>query len=190
MSVLAYLLEPDMHLSGCWELGEISGASDRVPLPSYMFRQGRELALPQDLCISLSRPGREIPFTMAAVEVPVVGNAIAAVLRELESDVQLIPAVISRPVADSYSVVNTRRVVDAIDSSASKVTRWGPNDGRPDKEGSIRMVTRLVLDAHALRTAPQIFRLKGWVIPLIARAELGQRLRGFEGLDLIPIETA
>lgn len=188
MKPLAYLLESDMGFDEGWELGEVAYRSDEKSVPPHLFRQGVPFEVAQGLVVPASRTGRETQFTMAPFEVPVVGSRIAALLERNEAE--LVPVDVSRPVGERYFILNTLRETDAIDATKSRITRWKASDGRPDKTGSIRMITRLVLSAEAVCCAPQIFRLSGWAIPLVVRSELAERLREFEGLDLIPVETS
>lgn len=189
MTALAYLLESDLGFEGGWDLQEVAYRREGKSVPPHLFRRSEPFDSPDGLIVQAGRSGRETQFTMAPFEVPVVGPQFAALLAD-RGDVQLVPVDVSRPVSGRYFILNTLREVDAIDLANSRVTRWQTSDGRPDKVGSIRMITHLVLSADAVRAAPQIFRLSGWVVPLVVKKELAERLRGLEGLDLIPVETA
>jgi hypothetical protein len=119
---------------------------------------------------------------------PVVSSRLAACLLEnASSDLQLVPVKVSGTDEPHY-VVNVCSVVPCIAEPETKVVRWLPHDGRPEKVGTFRMMLEPVLTAE-LHARESIFRAKGWEIMLLCTASLKAALLhgGFTGIELVDL---
>ncbi|MCX7217647.1 MAG: hypothetical protein NTY70_01545 [Burkholderiales bacterium] len=116
---------------------------------------------------------------------PVVSSRLAECLLECApSDLQLVPVRVSGT-EELHYIVNICSLVPCIAEPETKVTRWLPEDGRPEKVGAFRMVIEPVLTAEQHAGQP-IFRAQGWEIMMLCTASLKNvLLRGrFSGLEL------
>ena len=133
--------------------------------------------------------GVMLPLNFGPFDIPVARRALAErIARLAPDDVQVVPATTDS--GEACGIVNVLTCRDCIDELASVGTRWAPGDGRPDKVGQFRMITRLVVDAGKAGGA-QVLRLTGWLTPLIVSEALLSNLdrRDLAGLALTVVTS-
>lgn len=116
--------------------------------------------------VQVSQAGQKVKFNLAAFDMPVVSHDVEQLLSQLAPDlIQMLPVKV-RGAKESYAIANVLSSCACLDEARSEVMKWQPEDGRPEKTGQYRMITRMVIDP--LRTKGlQIFRMEGWRISLI-----------------------
>ncbi|KQV52726.1 hypothetical protein ASC95_07855 [Pelomonas sp. Root1217] len=150
-----------------------------------LFTQGKRVDIAGDLYLSKRREGKPLDFTLADFDMPVVSDRLAALLlQHAKDEIQLVPvSVHGEP--STYQILNVCAAVPCIAEPETVVTRWGPDDGRPDKIGQLRMVMSPVMSADQ-HGGQAIFRAEGWQIMLLCHCGLAQALisSGFSGIAL------
>jgi hypothetical protein len=63
-------------------------------------------------------------------------------------------------------LVNLKHCIDCLDEQQSEIMWWTANDGRPDKIGKYRMITKFIVDPMRIGER-HMFRLFGWDIAII-----------------------
>jgi hypothetical protein len=100
---------------------------------------------------------------------PVVRTGVGDILDgQLGCMVERIPVVVSGVAAEgAFEVLNILSVVDCLDQQRSQITWWTEADGRPDRVGRMRMVTRMAID-QSRAEGLHLFRIAGWAIAVVA----------------------
>lgn len=156
-----FRLVNDMTIVGRRDFDDIVDEQGDYPFLAAGERADERLRL----STVVSDPGTPLPFSMTSTNIPVVTPALAdAVAAVAGSDVQCLPVDIA---GERAVVLNAVRRVRCLDENRSEFSRWTAEHGRPDKIGSYRGVTRLVLDRRALGERDHFFRVEGWRIALI-----------------------
>lgn len=175
-------LEDDVAVAGRWFLNGVTDDAG-TELDSRDFTYGlplevnpalkvslsneyKTIAVKSPIRVSLSRHGEPLDFTYASFDMPVVTANLGQMLAETAvGDIQRIPAQVeSRD--EPYEIINVTSRLACIDAGLSKIMWWTEADGRPDKVGKPRMVSKLVIDKKCVG-ASQIFRPDGWEVVLI-----------------------
>jgi hypothetical protein len=130
-----------------------------------------------------------LDWTFADFDMPVVRPSARELLESLAAPhVQFHEA---RVVGswDRYAVANIVTVRACIDDQRSEFLKWTSADGREDKVGDYRQVTRLRIDPGRMQNAP-ICRLAGWRISIVVSRELKEAIEAahltgltFEAVD-------
>jgi hypothetical protein len=135
--------------------------------------RGRELDLTRGrpcskdgLTVPLKHPGIDLDFSSTLEMEPIMRRTLAdAVKRIAREDVQQIPVAIRGH--SGFDVVNVVRVVDCLDETRSKFIKWVEEDGRADRLGQYRQVTRLYVDRSRVPNDANVFRIAGWVVAMV-----------------------
>lgn len=164
----------DNQVRNRWFLGAPWGLHGKRIDPR-IFTRGLPVELPGELQMGLRHPGHPLDFTLADFDVPIVSDAMARVLVELAPDaVQTIQTSI-QGASGQFHILNATRLVRGIDEVRSVIRYWTAEDGRPEKTGKYRMISRLAL-VPGLAPPTQIFRLEGWPLALIATREMRRQI--------------
>ncbi|RKG70118.1 hypothetical protein D7V80_06375 [Corallococcus sp. CA054B] len=167
-----FRLLDDITLPGRWELGIPLDASGNEVEDPWMFREGRPVPPQQALLVPVEHPGMSLDFSLAGFSTPVLSARVAAVFSELAAqDIQLVPVAVQGH-AEPYFILVATRLIRCIDDEASEeVTRWMPEDGRPERVGEYRDVDGMRIDPSQVGDA-RVFRTWGWSIALIVSEDI------------------
>ncbi|MFP2910396.1 imm11 family protein [Pyxidicoccus sp. 3LFB2] len=162
--------------AGNWYLGDPEDPRGQEVEDPWMFRAGRTVQVEGPLKVPIDEPGRALDFSTAGVGVtPVVHIKVAEIFKELApNDVQFIPVHIKRH-PDQYVILVATKLIRCIDDTASKVQRWKPEDGLPEKVGQYYAVDDMRIDPTKVGDA-KVFRTEGWDIALIVSEGIKQAL--------------
>jgi hypothetical protein len=184
----AFVVRDDVDVRDRWYLDSLHDTHGR-PLEAWDFTRGQPVQVAEPLVVSVRRPGRPLDWTFADFDMPVVKPAARELLESLAaSHVQFHEA---RVVGswDRYAVANIITVRACIDDQRSEFLKWTPADGREDKIGDYRQVTRLKVDPMRMDNAA-ICRLAGWRISVVVCRELKEAIEAaqltgltFEAVD-------
>jgi hypothetical protein len=132
-------------------------------LPSY--RDGTILEAPPYLQLPVGRLGKPLDFTFDGWGMPVVTPKVGSLLAAIaDREIQRIPVLAGG--GEDYEIINAASRVACIDTARSEIMWWTKDDGRPDKVGKPRMISKLVID-HDRAEGHHFFRLEGWAVALI-----------------------
>jgi hypothetical protein len=182
-----YRLLADPALPKRWFLGtpvdpEGEDLDPRIFTEAVPFEGRGGLVLP------LARKGKEVDFNFAAFDVVVTPRKLNLELAELLRDkLQAIPVQVESS-GQTWEILNVLDQVKCIDDSRSEFMIWTQADGRPDKVGAYRMITRLRIRPDAA-SGHDFFRVEEWPIALVA-SERVRRIfmsHGITGVVFDPI---
>lgn len=178
-----FRITDDIYANDRWQLGEISG--DSGPIDASRFTSAERYDSTEPLSIIVD-DGHSLDFTLADFDVPIVSSFMASILqRKAASEVQLIPVVIkgAKPSNSEWFILNVLRKVDCLDEASSEILKWTSKDGRPDKVGEFRMVSKLVIAPSQINNS-FIFRIDGWDVCIVVSGELRHQCEkaGLNGL--------
>jgi hypothetical protein len=163
-----YDLVDDMTLPYRWHLAD--PVSDEGCDPSD-FKRGAPLNIRSTPTIEVNVPGIALDFTLTDLAVPIASHRLATAVTEVAGqDLQCIPVRVGA--RDKYNILNATRLIRCLDEERSEFIKWTERDGRPDRTGSYRMVTTLVLDPTLIPRGTHIFRIYGWCICLIVSQDV------------------
>lgn len=158
-----YELGEDLRMKGRWHL---AGPVDDEQRDEREFIQGKVVNLRSPLNSRIYAHGSPLDFTFTLLQIPIVSPRFANTVRSLVGDqAQWLPVHIDGH--EGFEVLNAQQLVRCIDEGRSEFIKWHEEDGRPDKLGGYRMVTRLRLDPTQIPGNLHIFRVMGWKIALI-----------------------
>jgi hypothetical protein len=154
---------------------------DGQEIDAREFIAGKPYHGPRPWRVPLASVGRRTDFTLAAFDMPIVGQCLGDELEQAAPGaVQRFPVAIDS-VASGYEILNICCTVECLDEHRSDTMRWEQHDGRPEKVGEYRMVADLTIDP--LRAEGyEMFRLRGWEIALVVSDRIRRVLLG--GFDL------
>jgi len=157
-------------------LGDPEDERGREVEDPWIFRAGRPVQVNGPLKVPIDEPGKALDFSTAGVGVtPVVHVKVAEIFKELApDDVQFIPVYIKGQ-PDQYLILVATKLIRCIDDAASKVQRWKPEDGLPEKVGQYDAVDDMRIDPGKVGDA-KVFRTEGWDIALIVSEDIKQAL--------------
>lgn len=148
-----------------WYLREPEAKDGRI-VDARIFTECTQYDGEFPLHFRFRRVGKALSFTFGAFDVPVISSEVRKALLEVKGiDVQFIPVSIE-DTSKPFWIMNVLKRVDCTDERLSEIMKWTEEDGRPEKIGEYRMVSKLVLDETKTGDDP-IFRLAGWEIALI-----------------------
>ena len=160
-----YRLRDDVALPGRWILADPMTDQGCDP---FEFQCGLPVAAMEPV-VEVQTPGLPLAFSMTNLDVPIVtatlGERVASVAKR---DVQRIPVRLGT--RTGYEILNSLRVINALDETRSEFMKWTAADGRPDKMDEYRMVTRLRVDPHRLTADAHFLRLQGWLHLIVSQA--------------------
>jgi len=177
-----YRIEDDVDVKGRWFLDGLSDSKGRrLDSRDFIYGLSIEIGPPlrisladQDvivdvhdpLRVSLRTEGIALDFTFADFEMPVVTARVAELLETIcGPDIQRIAVEV--PGRNSaFEIINVVPCPNCIDRQRSEVEWWTEADGRPEKLGKPRMVTKLAIDNRKVGEH-HIFRPDGWVVALV-----------------------
>ncbi len=159
-------------------------AANHESLDARDFTQGKNYLGPDPVIVPVQRDGSRVPFNFAAFDMPVLSKELVDEIIQLApDDIVSYPALINATIP-GFEIVNVVSTVKCLDEEKSEIQWWKPEDGRPDKVGHYRMVTKLRI-APALVQARHIFRIKGWEIALIVSEQFRDRVAKFGPLGVV-----
>ena len=133
----------------------------------------------------VEQEGQGLPFSFAGFDVPIVSEEVAKFIAgESPGQVQLLPVEI-KGASPGYRILVATKTIRCVDECSSEFTKWGADDGRPDKAGEYRMFTHLCLDPTLIPVDLKIFRVWGWRQALIVSDDLAESLRSYVKTGLI-----
>lgn len=182
-----FRLTADPSAISRWYLGGPIDASGTAVDPRS-FTQGVRTTSSAALTIPLRRQGEQIDFNFGDFDMIVTPAELNAELGDLVGEtIQRIPVRIGE-CDGKFEILNVLDLVDCFDEAASQFTRWIDADGRSDKLGEYRMITRLRIDAAAA-SGHHLFRLRAWPIALIGSKTVKDMLqhRRVSGLKFDPV---
>jgi hypothetical protein len=165
-----FRLADDVYVPHRWHLDTpIDSQGRRVH--DWDFKRGTPVHVEGRLKIPIETAGRPLDFTEAGIRIPVVHVKVASMLAErAPGDVQLIPAEIEGH-PEQYLVLVATRLLRCIDEQASRILRWTPEDGEPDRVGQYRDVRDMRIDRAKVGNA-KVFRPEGWEVALVVSEEI------------------
>ncbi|OJT23775.1 hypothetical protein BO221_17530 [Archangium sp. Cb G35] len=154
----------------------------------WQFDAGRTLNVQGRLLFRMSVPGSPLDFTEAGFAIPVIHERVKTLLERLSvQEVQFLAAEVESR-SEPYFVLNPTRLIPCIDEArCERLTRWGPEDGRPERVGEYRAVDGLRIDPTKVGGA-RLFRLWGWPM-LIVSEDIKEALEreGVTGTEFIEV---
>ena len=181
-----YELFDDLYIIGRWHLCEPMTDEGCDP---YDFTAGKPARVLSQPNIEIQYVGAALDFTMTAFAVPVASPRLAeAFARIADTALQCIPVRIGH--REGYKILVATRLVRCLDERRSDFLKWTEADGRPDRTGSYRMVTKLHIDATMVPPDTHIFRIADWDGALIISSEMVAAAKSFgaTGLKLTPVD--
>lgn len=175
MSTRFFDLAEDVQ-PGSWSLGDPENERGEEVEDPWSFRAGRPVQSQGTLKVRVDEPGKALDFSTAGVGVtPVVHVRVAEIFKELAPhDVQFIPVQVeSHP--EQFLILVATKLIRCIDDGASKVQRWGLEDGLPEKVGQYYAVDDMRIDPSKVGDA-RVFRTEGWDIALIVSLDIKEAL--------------
>ncbi|MBK8814020.1 MAG: hypothetical protein IPN42_00155 [Methylococcaceae bacterium] len=157
-------------------------ATDRLYLKAPVNSNGREVdpriftsgtrydgELP--LKLPLRREGKPVDFNFCDFDLIVTPKHLNEALQELVGDsIQRISIEIEAS-NTLYEILNVLDTVECVNEEKSEFTKWALGDGRSDKVGQFRMITRLFIDQEKARSH-NMFRINEWKIALIVDGQV------------------
>ena len=112
---------------------------------------------------------------------PVVREKIGDLIAKFApSQIQRVPAKIDTIENEkAFEILNVIRSISCLDERRSDVVYWTEYDGRPDKIGQFRMITKLRIDPDRVGRE-HVFRIDGWKIALVISDQLRRELLASE----------
>lgn len=172
----------DSNILNGWFPGDpqtIHGAE----IDARVFTYGTPYRGPVPHHVPLREVGIPTAFTLASFDMPIVNSDVARVLRRLcAPSIELFPVVVGSLMG--CEILNVIKTVRCIDDKRSEIMWWRPEDGRPDKVGSYRMITNLRVDPLLVGDC-NIFRLDGWEVALIVSDTVKCELECIKDLGVV-----
>jgi hypothetical protein len=138
--------------------------------------------------VSVLEGGEKVPFCLTIDEVPIVTMSLGQAIETVAGDgVQRLPAKIAGRAG--RQAINVLREVRCIDEGASEILKWSEADGRPEKVGKYRMITRLRIDPALVPGDAHMFRLQGWEVVVVVSETMKSAMEqaGCRGAAFEPI---
>jgi hypothetical protein len=178
----------DVHHPGRWYVSEPALPAGPVSVRGTDLIRGEVVNAHGTLAATVRIPGEALDFTFADFGVPLVRSEIgAAIDKAAPGEIQRLPLVIEG-CAERYEILNVVGTVDCLDEERSRITRWTEQDGLPELVGTYLSVLDPVIDAT--RTGGRrVFRIEGWVPPVIVGQEIANLLSGATGIVIQPVDV-
>ena len=181
-----YEIVDDMYITGRWYLDD--PVTDEGCGP-HEFKAGKPAHILSTPTIEIRHPGLALDYTRTSFAVPVASQRLAeAFARVAGPALQCIPVRVGS--REGYQVLVATRLVRCLDESRSDFIKWTEADGRPDRMGGYRMVTKLHIDTTIVPSDTHIFRIAGWRVALIVSSEMMEvaQVVGAVGPKFIPVD--
>jgi hypothetical protein len=90
---------------------------------------------------------------------------------------------------EDYRIINILTNIECLDEANSEFQKWELADGRADKSGHYRMVTKLALDEKRIPAHAKIFRISGWLVAAVVCEDVKKVMEkiGCFGAKFIPV---
>jgi hypothetical protein len=165
----------DVNVPERWHLTGPFDAQGQEPNDVWQFTRGQPVTHPRQLKMHLDVRGRPLDYSHGGLNIPIIHARVAEVLAKLApGDVQLLPVEVEEQ-SDPYFILVVTRLIGCIDEGASRIERWTPEDGIPEKVGQYMSVRDLHLDKSQIGNA-RVFRLKNWKVLIIVSEEIKEAL--------------
>lgn len=176
MSKRFFELADDVNAPHRWHLA-MPRNSQGHKVDDGQFMRGAPVHIQDRLRIPIESAGTPLDFTEAGISIPVVHVRVASIFAaQAPDDVQLIPVdVEGQP--DQYLILVATRLIRCIDEKASRIRLWTHENGVPHKVGQYMSVRDLRIDKESAGSA-KVFRVEGWMGPLIVSGEIKDALEG------------
>lgn len=126
-----------------------------------------------------------VAFQLGAFDMPVVSVGVADILESnAENNIERFTVSVRGTDSAIREIVNAIHSVDCVDEENSVLRRWTPEDGRPDKVGQFREISRLKIDPSRVG-GHGIFRIKGSLIKLIVSEKVMLALSAVPDLGVV-----
>lgn len=167
-----------------WHL-ESPQCRDQQQIEPWVFISGQKYTGPLNLYASLRRNGIPVDFNFCDFDIIVIARDLKDSLQKLtEDNIQFIPITIESMEESDYEIANIVDVVDCIDETRSEFTKWTKLDGRPDKVGQYRMITKLIITPNKVE-GHKFFRVKNWEIAIIVNEDIKKALESRNATGII-----
>lgn len=177
----------DNKIHDRWYLDEPNSKNHELDI--WDFTVGKTVSYQGDIRIPVQYEGPILDFTFAAFDIPVVTKEVGKLIQMVDKrSIQRLPAIING-IENQYEVLVVTNAIECLDEKRSEFIRWKEDDGRPDKIGHIRMITKLHINPSKIDQNVHIFRIKGWEIALIVSKKLKEmmELNEVNGIQFIEV---
>jgi hypothetical protein len=177
------VLSDNDSFSDRWFLDEPVSA-DGKRIDAREFRYGVYYQGPIPTNVPIQKAGRDVLFTFAAFDMPVIGEKVARAVRKIAfEEAQYFPVQIDS-LNLPFEIMNVVVREICVDESRSEIVWWKANDGRPEKTGKYRMISQLTIDPRRTNDR-HIFRVKDWEVALIVSEQIEEAIRGMPDLGVV-----
>jgi hypothetical protein len=157
---------------------------DGTEIDERAFTLGKPYAGPKPHSLRVWQSGKEQRFNFGGFDMPVVSNCVASAIEDIAPKlVECFPVCIEGT-QRQYVLLNVACRQDCLDERRSRVMKWGPQDGRPERVGQYRMVTELFID-KSRAAGSDIFRIAGWEIALIISDVVKDAIEAVDDLGVV-----
>jgi len=182
-----YRLIDDVEAPGRWWLKSPCDTDGNL-VNADVFTVAKKISLATPLRIPLRHDGIELDFTFGAFDMPVLNRRTFRLLEEFLLDgFQSFSAQVENHEL-GYEVVNFLECRQCVDESQSEFLKWGESDGRLDKIGQYRQITKLRIDPSLVQGL-EVFRIEGWRIALIVSENIRSAFedKNISGIRFLPV---
>ncbi|HZI16887.1 MAG TPA: DUF1629 domain-containing protein [Myxococcus sp.] len=170
-----FRLFDDVYVPRRWHLTGPFDAQGQEPDDVWQFTGGHPVKELGPLWMRYDVRGRPLDYSHGGLNIPIVHARVAEVFTALSpQDVQLLPVQVEKR-EEPYFILVVTQLIHCIDESASRIDRWTPADGIPEKVGQYASVSNLHLDRSRVGDA-HVFRPKDWRVLLIISEEIKEAL--------------
>jgi hypothetical protein len=180
-----YRVVHDPRIDDAWFPG-FPVTEDGTLVDGRLFTKGLRYTDPGRLSLPLEKEGRQLDFTLAAFDLPVLASRCAAVVDDHvpPGSIQRVPVTVAGA-QQEYEIVNVTKLVECLDEQRSTVSHV-PSDLRSPTSGKYRWVIDLTLDPSQIGSEC-IFRVQNWPIALIVCEPLRDVLADATGITFVPV---
>ncbi len=147
------------------------------PLRVHLWNDKHVAAAIPPLRYSLckERHGRKVDFTYSNCDVPVVTRRVADIIGKVAgADIQRIPVQVEGE-TEPYEIVNVISVVACLKRDECEARWWTDADGRPEKLGGAKLVTKMVIDRDRVGSH-NLIRPSEWDLAIVASEAVKEML--------------
>lgn len=169
-----YRLVADPRDKDRWQLS-CPRDDEGFELDPRQFTQGKYIQPKSTLTVGVRRLGRKVDFNFGDFDMLVARSRVGSMVQAMVGEgIQRISARVEGE-QEIFEILNPLVRVKCVDEAKSEFLRWGVEDGRPDKVGQYRMITRLRLMSSAIKDR-DFFRVDEWPMALIVSDRLKSEL--------------
>jgi hypothetical protein len=182
-----YQLNVDPNATQQWFLREPIDVEGN-DVDARLFTRGMTVAEVKPLTIPLRRKGLHVDFNFGDFDMVVTPSKLNVKIAQLVGTaIQRIPVTVEG-CDQAFEILNVLDCVACVDEINSEYIKWTLADGRPEKIGKFRQISRLRLNSQAAQ-GRHLFRVAEWRISLIASEQLKALLEseGTTGLSFEPV---